>query len=326
MNEPKRARAIQSVSVSRRDLLRGGLLGLSCAALPAISPAAAPRRPRAERPRYCLNTSTIRGADSEVGIVDQIRIAAEAGYDSIEVWLRDIARYLDDGGSLRDLASRIEDAGLAVPSAIGFARWAVDDDSERAEGLEEARRDMATLAEIGGTRLAAPPVGLTEQPYRDLPALAERYARLLELGEGFGVVPQLEVWGFSETFRRLGEVAFVAIESGHPDACILPDVYHLYKGGSSFEGLRQLSAHSIQVFHMNDYPDDPPREQINDADRVFPGDGVAPLSRLMEILDDIGFDGVFSLELFNRGYWERDPLDVAREGLRKMKAATGADG
>ena len=58
---------------------------------------------------------------------------------------------------------------------------------------------------------------------------------------------------------------FVAIESGHPKACLLPDVYHIYKGGSDFAGLGLLSGSAIQVFHVNDYPADPPRETINDA-------------------------------------------------------------
>lgn len=316
--------------VSRRQAIRGALGGLAACA--AASPGAVGRtqdRPTTTltpmpKARYCLNTSTIRGQDSQIGVVEQIRIAGEAGYDGIEPWLRDIDRYAEQGGSLRDLAARIGDAGLAVPSAIGFARWAVDDDAERAEGLEQAKRDMATIAEIGGTRIAAPPVGLTDRKHEDLLAVADRYATLLELGERMGVVPQLEVWGFSKTFSRLGEVAFVAVESGRADACILPDVYHVYKGGSSFEGLRHLSGRTVQVFHLNDYPADPPRETITDADRVFPGDGVAPLGELMAILDAIGFDGTFSLELFNRDYWQRDPMEVAREGLRKMKQATGS--
>jgi sugar phosphate isomerase/epimerase len=312
--------------LSRRRWIQGTLGALAGSALVSATARSLPASAGALRkpPRYCLNTSTIRGANSEVGIVDQVRIAAEAGYDAIEPWLRDINRFKDEGGSLRDLGRQIADSGLAVPSAIGFARWAVDDDAERAGGLEEARRDMATLAAIGGTRLAAPPVGLTEQRYGDLLTLAERYAVLLELGAELGVVPQLEVWGFSQTFRRLGEVAFVAVESGRPDACILPDVYHLYKGGSSLEGLAHLNGASIHVFHLNDYPAEPPRETISDADRVFPGDGVAPFDRLRDILDAIGFDGTYSLELFNREYWTRDPLDVAREGLRKMQAVTGA--
>jgi sugar phosphate isomerase/epimerase len=114
---------------------------------------------------------------------------------------------------------------------------------------------------------------------------------------------------------------YVAIESGHPQACVLPDVYHLYKGGSSFDSLKLLSGVGVQVFHMNDYPADPPRETINDASRVYPGDGVAPLKSMLRDLRLAGFRGVLSLELFNRDYWKQDPLTVARTGLEKMRAA-----
>ncbi|MEZ6048786.1 MAG: sugar phosphate isomerase/epimerase [Planctomycetaceae bacterium] len=143
----------------------------------------------------------------------------------------------------------------------------------------------------------------------------------MDIGAEFGIVPQLEVWGFSKNLSRVGESTFVAMESGHPDACLLPDVYHIYKGGSDFNTLHMLGSKAIQVFHLNDYPADPPRATISDKDRVFPGDGVAPLNAIFKNLHEIGFRGAFSLELFNPTYWARNPEEVAREGLEKMKAA-----
>ncbi len=143
----------------------------------------------------------------------------------------------------------------------------------------------------------------------------------MEAGDKVGVVPQVEVWGFSKSLSRLGESAFVAIESGHPKACLLPDVYHIYKGGSDFAGLMLFGPQGIQVFHINDYPADPPRETISDKHRVYPGDGVAPLDEIFQGLAKIGFAGVLSLELFNPVYWKEDALSVAKTGLDKMRAA-----
>ena len=91
---------------------------------------------------------------------------------------------------------------------------------------------------------------------------AERFRALLEIGGQIGVIPQLEVWGFSTTLSKLGETMLVATESRHPKACVLLDVYHLYKGGSEFHGLRLLSGAAMNCFHMNDYPATPPRETI----------------------------------------------------------------
>jgi 2-keto-myo-inositol isomerase len=134
-------------------------------------------------------------------------------------------------------------------------------------------------------------------------------------------VPQLELWGFSRNFHRLGQCACTAIETGHPKACVLVDIFHLYKGGSDFHGLKLLAANTVQVLHMNDYPDDPPRDKINDSFRVFPGDGSGPVTEILRFLHGTGGQKVLSLELFNRKYYEQDPLEVARTGLEKMKAA-----
>ena len=267
--------------------------------------------------RYCFNTSTIRG--QKLSLEKEIEITAQAGYNAIEPWVEKIHGYVRDGGNLKDIRRKISDSGLTVESSISFFQWIVDDDTQRAEGLEQARRDMDVLAQIGGKRIAAPPAGATRQAGLDLMKAAERYRALLELGEQIGVVPQVEVWGSSKNLHRLGQSMFVVIESGHPKACLLPDVYHIYKGGSDFNGFKQLSAHAIQVFHLNDYPADPPRETIGDRDRVYPGDGIAPLTQILRDLQANGSRAFLSLELFNPNYWKQDPLAVAKTGLVKMK-------
>jgi len=268
---------------------------------------------------YCFNTATIRG--QQLPIEQQIEIAAKAGYQAIEPWMHDLAAYQQQDKSLPDLKKRIADLGLTVESAIGFASWIVDDDTRRAEGLEDAKRDMALVKQIGGQRIAAPPVGTTKQTNLNLFKAAERYRALLELGDRMEIIPQVEVWGFSKSLSRLSETTFVAVESGHPKACILPDVYHIYKGGSDFNSLKLLSGSAFHVFHMNDYPADPPRKTISDADRVYPGDGIAPLNSMLRGLAENGFCGMLSLELFNRDYWKQDPLLVAKTGLAKMRAS-----
>ena len=269
--------------------------------------------------RYCFNTSTIRGQN--LSLDKEIEITAKAGYSAIEPWVHKIHDYAKGGGNLKDVRKRLTDLGLTVESAISFFQWIVDDDAERAKGLEQAKRDMDVLAQIGGKRIAAPPAGATREPGLDLINAAERYRVLLELGDQMGVVPQVEVWGFSKNLHRLGQSMFVIIESGHPKACLLPDVFHIYKGGSDFTGLKLLSARAIHVFHLNDYPAEPPRDKIGDRDRVFPGDGIAPLTQILRDLQANGSRAVLSLELFNPTYWKQDPLMVAKTGLAKMKAA-----
>lgn len=270
--------------------------------------------------RFSLNTSTIRG--QKLPIQQQIDVAAQAGYEGIEPWMRDIETYLSQGGKIADLRKQIEDAGLFVASAIGFANWISDDDDERKKGLQAARHDMELVAGLGGKLIAAPPIGAhsgdSVPPPLDL--VAQRYRALCEVGASVGVQPQLELWGFSPTLSKLGELAYVATEASHPSACVLPDFYHIYRGGNDFNGLAMIEASKMLCFHINDYPADPPLDKIADKDRVFPGDGVCPLPKVIRSLLDNGFTGTFSLELFNPEYWKRDALEVAREGLAKSKA------
>ena len=75
---------------------------------------------------YCLNTSTISGQKS--GFLKNIEIVSKAGYDGIELWIRDIQKYLTEGGNLKDLKKYTDDLGLKVENAIGFAQWIVDDE------------------------------------------------------------------------------------------------------------------------------------------------------------------------------------------------------
>jgi sugar phosphate isomerase/epimerase len=308
-----------SSTLSRRDWLTAVSAGSAAVALASQSEAAPVKKDPFD---YCLNTSTIRGQN--VPIDQEVDIAAKAGYQCIEPWIRELDTFVQAGGNLKDLGKKIADTGLRVESAIGFAEWIVDDDTRRAKGMEEAKRSMDIVQQIGGKRLAAPPFGATDRNDIPLLRIAERYRALLELGDKMAVVPQAELWGHSKTLSRLSEAAMVAVETGHPKACILPDVYHLHKGGSDFHGVKLLGPATMFNFHMNDYPEVPPREQITDAHRVYPGDGIAPLKDMIRNLVKIGYTGILSLELFNRDYWKQDAMLVAKTGLEKMRAVVHA--
>ena len=310
-----------SHEITRRDWL--ALAPAAAAALTSIAgrplrAAQTGARPADEPFGYCLNTSTVRGQN--LPIVKEAELAAKAGFQALEPWISELDAHIKGGGSLDALGRQFRDLGLTVESTIGFFDWAVDDQTRRNKGLDEAKRNMEIVRAIGGKRLAAPPSGMTDRTDADLKRLAERYRALLEIGRTFGVVPQVEVWGFSKTIGTLAEAAQVAIGADHPDACILADVYHLYKGGSGFDGLKLLNGRALHVLHTNDYPADPPRDRITDAARVYPGDGVAPLKRIFRDLDAIGFRGFLSVELFNKSYWSQDASVVLKTAVDKLRA------
>lgn len=309
-------------TLSRRDALKGiGVAALGSSVLPACVTTNSTKKLKSlsDNFTFCLNTSTIMG--QKVGLEREIEIAAEAGYDGIEIWIPTLETYIEGGGRLSDLHKKIKDLGIKVENAIGFAQWIVNDDASRTKALEQARKEMELLAQIGCNRIAAPPAGAQKDMHIDLDDAAKRFSALVDVGNQTGVNPQLEVWGFSENLSKLSEVLYVAAECGQPNVRILPDVYHLYKGGSDFDGLKLINGKAIEIFHMNDYPAIPSREEIGDKDRVYPGLGVGPVTQVLRDLKNAGSSTVLSLELFNRDYWKQDPLEVAKTGLKAMRDA-----
>jgi 2-keto-myo-inositol isomerase len=305
-------------SLNRRDTLKalGASVGLSLLPLMGLS------KPIVAKAAftYCLNLSTIRG--HKLGFAKELEIASKAGFRSVEIWVESLQTYLSNGGKLADARKMLNDLGLTAENAIGFAQWIVDDQATREKALEQLKREMDMLARVGCRRTAAPPMGANQTPGLDLDRAAERYRTILELGDQMGVVPQLEMWGASKNLSRLSEVLYVAAASGHPSARLLLDIYHLYKGGSSIESLHLVGKPAIEIFHVNDYPANPPRETITDADRVYMGDGVAPIRQILQSIRNPDRPVILSFEVFNKNYYAQDPLLVARTSLAKMKAVT----
>lgn len=316
------------MAMTRKQFITGSTIATGAALLPTLTNAAdidAKAHTREHWFGFSLNTSTIRG--QKLGLVAEIDVAIKAGYDGIEPWISTIKDYQDSGGSLADIRKRCADEGLNVCSAIGFAQWIVDDEQQRAAGIEQMKHDMALLAQIGGTHIAAPPVGANSKgPKLDLDIVAERYLAILKLGRETGVTPQIETWGPSTNLSHVAEATYVAAKSGHPDACILADAYHMYKGNVAAAAMKIPGRAAIHCFHMNDYPADPPRASIKDSDRVWPGDGIAPLNEILSYLAENHCRAFLSLELFNQEYWKMEPLAAAQTGIAKMKAVVRAAG
>lgn len=298
---------------SRRTLLKS--LTLAPLAFSANSVFAKTEEIKESKFLFSLNTSTIRG--QKLPLPEMIEIAARAGYDGIEPWMMEIETYLKEGKTVASLKKLASDAGIEFFDCIGFPTWMAQDDEKSKVGFAQMEKEMKILADLGCPRVAAPAIG-TDAPL-DLLKSGERYKKLLDLGRKTGVMPQLEFWGAFPSFFHLGQAMAVAAAADDKDAKILADVYHLFRGGSGFEGMKMLDGHAIDIFHMNDFPKDIPRTEQQDKDRVFPGDGGAPMQDLADTLKSKGNPIILSLELFNPTYYAMDAFEVVKTGLGKMK-------
>jgi 2-keto-myo-inositol isomerase len=266
--------------------------------------------------KTALNASTL--FPFELDVVQQLEIAAQAGYDGIELWVKDIEAYLAAGGTTQALRQQIEASGLTLVNAIAFFAWADIDPEKRAQGLEQAEREMKILQELGCLGVAAPPFGDVAEV--SLAEMAEAFVALNQRAQAIGISPYLEFWGRAPKLSSLGEALFVAAQSGVEDVKLLLDPFHMYTGGSKLEAISLLRGSSVGVVHVNDYPAEPARATIGDSDRVFPGQGIGRSKDLARLLHAIGYDGFLSLELFISDFGSETVLEVAQRGLEAIRS------
>jgi sugar phosphate isomerase/epimerase len=263
--------------------------------------------------QYCLNASTIRPTP----LLEKIAIAGETGYSAIELWHDEIEAYLAAGGKLTAIRHALDDQGLQLPTTIYLRDW-FDTPSAVFEkkAWPECRRRMEQAAELGAHyTIASPPAGQANYPLG-----AQRYRQLLELGDELGVWPSMEFLGFVDDLNTIEKALRVMNDAGHPRATTILDPFHVFRGGGSVESIALLREGQIAISHFNDIPSSPPREQQHDPDRVLPGDGSFDLRRYLALLRNTGYRRWLSLELFREDLWARDPREVARLGLEKMRA------
>jgi 2-keto-myo-inositol isomerase len=195
---------------------------------------------------------------------------------------------------------------------IYFSGWFDCGEGEWLGVKDGAARRMEQAATLGARHIiCSPPEGRA-----DVATGARRYGELLALGSRVGVMPAFEFLGFVEQYCTIeAALDVLAIAGG---ATVL-DPFHIFRGGGSMESVSKLRGDQIAISHFNDTVASPPRERQHDGDRVMPGDGCSDLARYCALLRATGYSGWLSLELFREDLWARDPLEVARIGLGKMR-------
>ena len=265
--------------------------------------------------RLCLNAITIKQAD----LTKKIEAAVAAGFDGIGLWNEDVTATIEGGTPLTQIADVLYTKRLLVPEMCFVGGWMYTSGEELDQALAEADVRFQQAAGLGCSYVIACAAGGAG----DLDHAAEDYARLCAIAARWGVKPALEFLGMAEQVKDIATAWEIVRRADHPMGVILLDTFHFHLGGSTIEDLKGIPGHKIGLVHINDAPDKP-LDQLADADRVMPGDGVLPLSEMLSVLSESGFRGYLSLELFSEEYWAMDPFEVAKIGYEKTKALVDA--
>ena len=96
------------------------------------------------------------------------------------------------------------------------------------------------------------------------------------------------------------------------------DTFHFYLSDEPLSVIEKINPEKIFLVHIAD-AENLPKTQLKDANREMPGNGVIPLKDITQKLKDIGYKGVYSIELFNPTYWEWEPAQVTKVCYQKMR-------
>ena len=256
--------------------------------------------------------------------------SAGAGYrKSLEGWAKAGITNVEPSGGLLDnflktdsMASAkrvLTDNGLKVVSgAIGTTGlW--EPNPKFAEHLDEFKKRCAQFAELGAPLVYSPCVTTAKFTEDDYARSRQNIRQVAEVARQFGLKVAAEFVRNSTFMASLPTALRLHREAAHPNFGILFDCYHFWSGPSKMEDMDLIRPGEIIHAHLND-TQDLPRELLDLQSRVVPGDGVAPLAKILRKLVDRGYSGPISVELFLAKYQQADPFEMAKEIRVKSEA------
>lgn len=289
-------------------LLRRDFLALAAAA-PALA-----QRAEASGLTPCMHETTSAGSDFRTAMQGY----SKAGFRAVEVNLVKLEEFVarESAAAARRL---LEDLGLK-PVSCGSQTGLAEPTPARAKNLAGLRSKCELARGIGCDRMVTPSATTERFTGDDYKRAVDNLREAGEIARPYGITLMLEFTRLSTFIGTLPTALKLVREAGHPNVRVMLDTYRFWGGVSKFEDLHLLREGELHHLHFEDTPAEPPRELLQQRHRVYPGQGIAPLKRIVEALKRKKYAGPASVELFDPAIQSADPYQVAM----KVRAAVEA--
>lgn len=268
-----------------------------------------------------------------------IDVAAAAGFDAVDLMIRDIVR---SGADLTAIQRRMVGRNLQAGAFPMPFEWRGDEASFHRD-LAELPSLARAAATLGFTRTGTwvmPETPTMPPPQRDLAAFraevtrfhVDRIRPVARILADYGIRLGLEVIGVA-TFRRGLGVPFVTrledlgptlVElATEPNIGLLVDAFHLHAADEPFSTALTWGADRIVWAHVADLPRGPAidRAAIIDAERGLPGSqNAVACGEFLALLSRSGYDGPVTVEPLSRcsDLVGQEPAEVALRVKRSL--------
>ena len=182
----------------------------------------------------------------------------------------------------------------------------------RAASLETFKKRCEQFSTMGLKKIYCPSVTnrkVTMEDYKATPGCIHEAG---EIAKQFDMTAMIEFARTSTHLATLTSALKMIREANHPNVRPMMDFFHFWSGLSKFEDLDLFQHGELAHAHFQDVAD-VPKELYDNNSRLIPGDGVAPVGKILKKLSEKGYTGALSVELFLNDLVNGDPYEVAKQ-------------
>ncbi len=268
--------------------------------------------------RICFNQATTMKNST---LESDLELCDKQGYDFIEIRLDKLNDYLTRN-TILDL-KRFFDTHTLKPYAFNALEFISFRDEK---GFDDIMKDLAFVCEagqvIGCYKVVIVPT--FDVGNRTISEIETETIRVIDImadyAEKSGIKLAFEFVGYPNcSVNTFGQAYSIVKKVDRKNVGIVLDCFHFHSMGSRLDDLKKADPEKIFIFHIDD-SEDLPAGAARDEHRLMPGDGAIDLNAILEVLKEIGYDHMASIELFRPEYWDWDDETTIRISYEKTVA------
>lgn len=245
----------------------------------------------------------------------KLQAIANAGFDGVEIFEND---FLTSDETPAQVGHMARDLGLEITLFQPFRDFEGMPEPLRSRTFDRAERKFDLMQELGTdlilvcSNVSPVALGGIDRAADDFRALGERAAR-----RGVRVGYEALAWGRHIHDHR--DAWEIVRRADHENVGLILDSFHTLARKIDVNSIRSIPKEKLFIVQMADAP-------LIDMDLLYwsrhyrnmPGEGDLPILEFMRAVAATGYDGYFSLEIFNDQFRGGLPASIAEDGRRSL--------
>ncbi|MBB3613020.1 sugar phosphate isomerase/epimerase and 4-hydroxyphenylpyruvate domain-containing protein [Rhizobium sp. BK602] len=246
---------------------------------------------------------------------DKLTAISKAGYSGVEIFEND---FLAFDGSPADVGRMARDSGLEITLFQPFRDFEGMPHAFRQRTFDRAERKFDIMQELGTdlllvcSNVSTASLGGIDRAAEDFHELGERAAK-----RGLRVGYEALAWGRHINDHR--DAWEIVRRADHNAIGLVLDSFHTLSRKIDINSIRSIPKEKIFIVQLADAP-------LIGMDllywsrhfRCMPGEGDLPVAAFAKAVSDTGYDGYFSLEIFNDQFRGGSTRAIAADGYRSL--------